>query len=61
MVRDIWTVILVAGVVCWIFSSIMLMFKAFPGKDVFDTSQGMRWGAVSGVSFFIWIIGMMNA
>jgi hypothetical protein len=61
MTRDLWSVILIAGLVGWLFSTIMLMLKAFPRKDVFVVSSGIRWGAAGVISFFIWIIGLLNA
>lgn len=61
MAHDLWSVILIAGLIGWIFSSIMLMLKAFPQKDVFVVSSGIRWGAAGAISFFIWVIGMLNA
>jgi hypothetical protein len=61
MTRDLWSVILIAGLVGWLFSSIMLMLKAFPKKDVFVVSSGIRWGSAGVISFFIWVIGMLNA
>jgi hypothetical protein len=60
MAHEIWSVILIAGLTGWLFSSIMLMLKAFPHKDVFIVSSGIRWGAASVISFFIWVIGMLN-
>jgi hypothetical protein len=61
MSRDLWSVILIAGLVGWLFSSIMLMLKAFPRKDVFVVSSGIRWGSAGVISFFIWVMGMLNA
>lgn len=61
MSRDLWSVILIAGLVGWLFSSIMLMLKAFPRKDVFVASSGIRWGSAGVISFFIWVMGMLNA
>ncbi|MBW4055098.1 MAG: hypothetical protein HIU83_06810 [Proteobacteria bacterium] len=59
--RDIWSVILIIGLIGWIFSSIMLMLKAFPQKNIFVVSSGIKWGAAVVISFFIWVIGMLNA
>ena len=59
--HEIWSVILIVGVFGWLFSSIMLMLKAFPQKDVFVVTSGIRWGTASVISFFIWVIGMLNA
>lgn len=61
MSNDLWSVILITGLVGWIFSSIMLMLKAFPQKDAFVLSSGIRWGSAALISFFIWIIGMLKA
>ncbi len=61
MLNELWSVVLIAGLAGWIFSCIMLMLKAFPVKDVFVPSAGIRWGGSSIVSFFIWVIGMLNA
>jgi hypothetical protein len=61
MPHDIWSVILIAGLTGWIFSCIMLMLKAFPHRDVFVASAGIRWGTSGIISFVIWIIGLLNA
>ena len=61
MLHELWSVLLIAGLTGWLFSSIMLILKAFPEKDVFIASAGIRWGAPAVVSFFIWIIGMLKA
>lgn len=61
MSHDIWSIILLAGLSGWILSSIMLAFKAFPEKDVFDAKAGLRWGGALVVSFSVWIIGILNA
>jgi len=61
MLRDIWSVILITGLIGWLFSSIMLMVRAFPQKDVFVVSTGIRWGLAAVISFFIWVVGMLNA
>jgi|GEM_PF-714812 len=61
MLRDIWSVILITGLIGWLFSSIMLMLRAFPQKDVFVVSTGIRWGLAAVISLFIWVVGMLNA
>ena len=61
MARDLWSVVLITGLIGWIFSCIMLMFRAFPQKDIFVVSSGVRWGSATVVSFFIWVVGMLNA
>ncbi len=61
MSRDLWSVILIAGLLGWLFSCIMLMLKAFPRKDVFDASSGILWGSAGVISFFIWVVGMLYA
>ncbi|OGU14354.1 MAG: hypothetical protein A2076_17695 [Geobacteraceae bacterium GWC2_53_11] len=61
MSNDLWSVILIIGLIGWIFSSIMLMLKAFPQKDVFVAASGIRWGSAGVISFLIWVVGMLNA
>ena len=61
MAQDLWSIILIAGLIGWLFSSIMMMFKAFPQKDVFVVLSGIRWGSAAVVSFFMWVAGMLNA
>jgi len=61
MSHDLWSIILVIGVVLWIVSCITFMFKAFPQRGVFDAKVGLPWGVAIAVSFIIWIVGLLNA
>jgi hypothetical protein len=61
MLHELWSVILIAGLIGWICSTLMMMLKAFPEKDVFVASAGIRWGTAGVISFVIWIIGLLNA
>lgn len=61
MSHDIWSIVLVMGLAGWITSSILLMFRAFPQKGVYNSVSGMRWGGAVVISFAVWIIGMLNA
>ena len=61
MENELWSVVLIVGVTGWLFSTIMLIFRAFPQKDVFVVSSGIRWGSASLISFFVWIIGLLKA
>jgi hypothetical protein len=61
MSHDFWSIILLIGLAGWIASSMMLAFKAFPQRGVFDAASGMRWGMAVLISFFVWVVGMLNA
>lgn len=61
MSNDLWSVILIIGLIGWLFSTVMLIFRAFPQKDVFVAASGIRWGCAGLIAFFIWVIGMLNA
>ncbi len=61
MSHDIWSIVLILGVVSWITSSIAFMFFAFPQKGEFVVTSALRWGGASLASFFIWIVGLLNA
>lgn len=61
MSDDIWSIILLFGIVSWIVTTIAFMMFSFPRKDEFDVKSGLRWGGASLVSFLIWIMGLLNA
>lgn len=61
MSHDLWSIFLLLGLSGWITSSIMFMFRAFPERDVFNATSGMRWGGAVVVSFVVWVIGLLNA
>ncbi len=61
MSDDIWSIVLLSGVVSWIVSSIAFMFYSFPRKGEFVAKSAIRWGGVSLVSFLVWILGLLNA
>lgn len=61
MSHDIWSIVLLMGLTGWITSSIFLMFRAFPEKDVYNSVAGVRWGGATVISFVVWIIGLLNA
>ena len=61
MSHDFWSVILIAGLIGWLFSVVMLIFRAFPRKDVFVAASGIRWGGLSVLSFAVWVVALLNA
>jgi len=61
MSHDIWSIVLLSGVVSWIVSSIAFMFYAFPRKGEFVVKSAIRWGGISLVSFLVWVLGLLNA
>lgn len=61
MSHDIWSIVLLLGVVSWIVSSIAFMFYSFPRRGEFVIKAAIRWGGASLVSFLVWILGLLNA
>lgn len=61
MSDDIWSIVLLSGVVSWIVSSIAFMFYALPRKGEFVVKSAIRWGGISLISFIVWILGLLNA
>lgn len=61
MSHDLWSVVLLLGVVSWILSSVTFIFCTFPRKDEFVVTSAIRWGGASLLSFLVWIAGMLNA
>jgi len=45
----------------WVASTIVFLFRAFPGRGLFDGREARLWGAVVLASYAVWIVGMLNA
>jgi hypothetical protein len=61
MSNGLWSIITLAGLFGWVSFMLVFLFKAFPGRDLFDARLARRWGIAVLVSYFIWIVGMLNA
>jgi len=61
MSHDIWSLILIAGLSGWIGSGIMLIWRAFPERGVYNSDAGVRWGAAFLISWVVWVAGMLRA
>ena len=56
-----WSIITIIGLSGWVASAIVFLFKAFPGRGMFDAREARVWGAAVLVSYGVWIVGMLNA
>ena len=61
MMSDVWAALMVTGLACWLFSALIFIFKAFPGRGQFLVRPALTWGAVLIVSYLVWIVGMLHA
>lgn len=61
MSNNFWSIILLVGMLGWITSTLVFIFKAFPARSQFDVRPALKWGLVMGISFFVWIVGLLNA
>ena len=61
MSNEIWSIVTIIGLSGWITSMLVFLFKAFPGRDLFEVKQARKWGLMVLVSYGIWIAGMLNA
>ena len=61
MSHDVWSIILIAGLAGWITSGIMLIWRAFPERGVFNSAAGIRWGTAFVISCAVWVTGMLLA
>jgi hypothetical protein len=59
--HDIWSMVIIAGMVVWIASTLCFIFRAFPARGQFEVRPAMKWGVVVLVSFAVWIAGLLNA
>jgi len=56
-----WSIITLLGLSGWVSSAIVFLFRAFPGRGLFEAREARVWGAVVLVTYGIWIAGMLNA
>ena len=61
MSDGIWSIVTLIGLAAWIVSTIVFLFKAFPGRGLFEAREARLWGAAVLISYGVWIAGMLNA
>lgn len=61
MMNDVWAVVAVIGLACWLLSALIFIFKAFPGRGQFLARPALTWGTVLIVSYIVWVVGMLRA
>ncbi|OGR29031.1 MAG: hypothetical protein A2X83_07380 [Desulfuromonadales bacterium GWD2_54_10] len=61
MSDNIWSFILLVGMLGWMASTLVFVFKAFPSRGRFETRPALKWGCVVVASFIAWIVGLLNA
>jgi len=52
---------MLVGMAGWLFTTLIFIFKAFPGNGEFAVRPALIWGAVLLVFYIAWITGMLNA
>jgi len=52
---------MLAGMGGWLFSTLIFIFKAFPGRGEFAVKPAITWGIALMVFYIVWITGMLNA
>ena len=61
MSDGIWSIITILGLSGWVSSAIMFLFRAFPGRGLFEAREARVWGGAVLVAYGVWIVGMLNA
>jgi len=61
MSHDIWSIILIIGLIGWISSTLFFIFSSFPARGEFHRESALKWGICVMVTFGIWVIGLINA
>ena len=56
-----WSLVVVASLMGWIASTLILIFKAFPERGRFVGREAGIWGTALLISFAIWIVALLNA
>jgi len=58
---DFWSFVLIAGMIGWMTSTLVFIFKAFPARGQFEAQPALKWGCIVLASYFVWIAGLINA
>lgn len=61
MSNDVWSIVVVLGLVGWVGSTILCLFRAFPERNRCDLAAASRWSLGVALFFILWIVGMLNA
>ena len=61
MSDGMWSIITLIALSGWVTSTIMFLFRGFPGRGLFKSREARVWGAAVLVSYGVWIVGMLNA
>ncbi len=61
MPNETWCIVTIVGLIGWIASALVFLFKAFPGRDMFEARPARMWGVAVLVSYGIWLVGMLKA
>jgi len=61
MANDFWSIVAIMGLLGWVASTIVFVFRAFPERNRFEAGAARVWGAAVVASFSIWIAGLLNA
>ena len=56
-----WSIVTLIGLSGWVSSAIVFLFRAFPGRGLFEVREARVWGAAALVFYSAWIAGMLNA
>jgi hypothetical protein len=61
MSHSIWSIVLLAGLAGWITFTTIMIFKAFPERDIFVPKEALKWGTCVIICLVVWIAGLLNA
>lgn len=61
MSTELWSVIAISMFWCWVASSLLFMFKAFPRLGVFQVRPAIIWGVTSVLCAGLWMVALRLA
>ena len=59
--NELWSVVVVVGLLGWVGAALTFIFKAFPGRGRFLVRPALTWGMVLIVAYIVWIVGLLHA
>jgi len=59
--NDAWAIVTIIGFAGWLSSTLIFIFRVFPGLGRFEKRPAMIWGGLLAAFYVVWIAGLLNA
>jgi hypothetical protein len=59
--NELWAVVTIIGLMGWLSSTLLFIFRSFPEQGRFEKRPALVWGGALVISYAVWIAGLLNA